>query len=236
MTCAQIRGALGVYVVGAIDPAERTLVDNHVAYCPGCRDELAALAGLPALLGRVTEDQINELSEPVDEPFETALAEVIAERRAERRRQLIHWGRMLVAVLVPVAALTAVTIVLLSPGQPATPTPNPSSRTLANAQQQPEAVLQAHDAATGVNARIGMVRKKWGTALTAELAGVPVGTSCKLVAVSKSGRQNDTASWRAAYNGWSTFAGSSMLSPEEILQFEVRSMDDRRTFVTIPVP
>ncbi len=55
--CAGIRMTLGVYVVGAIDPAERVLVEQHVALCRECRAELAALAGIPALLSRVTLEQ-----------------------------------------------------------------------------------------------------------------------------------------------------------------------------------
>ena len=55
--CAGIRMALGVYVVGAIEPADRVLVEQHVALCGECRAELAALAGIPALLNRVTLEQ-----------------------------------------------------------------------------------------------------------------------------------------------------------------------------------
>jgi predicted anti-sigma-YlaC factor YlaD len=51
--CAQIRYALGVYVLGAIEPADRALVSSHLARCRDCRDELAGLARLPALLDRV---------------------------------------------------------------------------------------------------------------------------------------------------------------------------------------
>jgi hypothetical protein len=59
MDCSEARLSLGVYVLGAIDPAERALVDSHLAGCRDCRDELAGLAGLPALLARVdTEEAI----------------------------------------------------------------------------------------------------------------------------------------------------------------------------------
>jgi len=57
--CAEARPSLGVYVLGAIDPVERGLVDAHVATCRDCRDELAGLAGLPALLARVNPDEIS---------------------------------------------------------------------------------------------------------------------------------------------------------------------------------
>ena len=42
--CADARASLGVYVLGAIDPAERSLVDAHLLTCEDCRDELAGLA------------------------------------------------------------------------------------------------------------------------------------------------------------------------------------------------
>jgi hypothetical protein len=60
--CADTRQALGVYVLGAIDPAERALVDAHVIGCSECRAELAGLAGLPALLSRVGADEIGRIS------------------------------------------------------------------------------------------------------------------------------------------------------------------------------
>ena len=33
--------------------SERVIVDSHLETCPACQAELAGLAGLPALLGRV---------------------------------------------------------------------------------------------------------------------------------------------------------------------------------------
>jgi anti-sigma factor RsiW len=50
--CTGIRAQLGVYVFGAIAPADRATVVRHLATCPPCRDELAGLAGLPGLLLR----------------------------------------------------------------------------------------------------------------------------------------------------------------------------------------
>jgi predicted anti-sigma-YlaC factor YlaD len=50
--CADIRVQLGIYVLGAITPADRALVVRHLATCPNCRDELVGLAALPGLLLR----------------------------------------------------------------------------------------------------------------------------------------------------------------------------------------
>jgi predicted anti-sigma-YlaC factor YlaD len=51
--CASIRLELGVYLLGAIEPASRAVVDRHLVACPSCRAELSGLAGLPSLLRRV---------------------------------------------------------------------------------------------------------------------------------------------------------------------------------------
>jgi predicted lipoprotein with Yx(FWY)xxD motif len=51
-TCAGIRPQLGVYLTGAIAPADRAVVVRHLTACACCRSELAGLAGLPALLRR----------------------------------------------------------------------------------------------------------------------------------------------------------------------------------------
>ena len=50
--CAGIRPLLGVYLTGAIAPADRAVVVRHLAACADCRTELAGLAGLPGLLRR----------------------------------------------------------------------------------------------------------------------------------------------------------------------------------------
>jgi predicted lipoprotein with Yx(FWY)xxD motif len=50
--CAGIRHQLGVYVTGAIAPADRAALVRHLASCQRCRDELAGLAALPGLLRR----------------------------------------------------------------------------------------------------------------------------------------------------------------------------------------
>src|SRR5690349_7106205 len=61
-SCREIRQALGVYVLGAIDPAERAVVDRHLAGCPDCREELAGLAGLPAMLRKVPISEAERLT------------------------------------------------------------------------------------------------------------------------------------------------------------------------------
>jgi hypothetical protein len=44
---------VGAYVLGALVPAEREAFEKHLADCVICRDEVAELAVLPGLLGRI---------------------------------------------------------------------------------------------------------------------------------------------------------------------------------------
>ncbi|WP_207400943.1 anti-sigma factor family protein, partial [Actinomadura roseirufa] len=78
--CPDVRASLGVYVLGAIDPAERSRLEAHLEGCSACRDELAGMAGLPALLGRVDEAQLSQVAGPPPELLDGLLA-----RAAERR-------------------------------------------------------------------------------------------------------------------------------------------------------
>ena len=106
--CRDIRQALGIYVVGAIDPAERAVVDIHLGTCPDCREELAGLAGLPALLGRVPASEAERLilhSDDSHDPQPPAelldsLLKRVAERRASRR-----WSGILAAAAAIIIAV-----------------------------------------------------------------------------------------------------------------------------------
>src|SRR5262249_23596710 len=107
--CGGIRLALGVYVLGGIDPAARALVDAHLRVCPDCREELAGLAGLPALLGRVRlpdierlaldKTELRDLEEPPAELLDSLLGQISARRRARR------WRGVLVAAAAAIIAI-----------------------------------------------------------------------------------------------------------------------------------
>jgi anti-sigma factor RsiW len=109
MDCAEARTCLGVYVLGAIDPAERTLADAHLATCRECRDELAGLAGLPALLSRVSAEEAAALAvdgslpaaaDGAPDPRPGLPAAVLSVAAARRRRRFRDIGIGIAAALV----------------------------------------------------------------------------------------------------------------------------------------
>ena len=67
MRCTQTAEA-GAYVLGALSPAERSAYERHIAACVTCRNEVAELAGLPGLLGRLDADTAASIGQPEGAP------------------------------------------------------------------------------------------------------------------------------------------------------------------------
>ena len=167
--CTEARPSLGVYVLGAIDPAERGLVDAHLATCRDCRDELAGLAGLPALLARVDPDEISRISDggaravTSDHPPEELLDTVLS--LAEARRRKNRWR-----YLSPAAAVVAVAGGLFGGLKAATSTTNTRTVVVSAGAGHWETV-SAINRATGVSATVAYAKQLWGNAF--EVAGRP---------------------------------------------------------------
>ncbi len=218
--CNRLRTLLGVYVLGAIEPAERALVDDHLSDCARCRDELASLAGLPALLGRVTEEQLTQLGPPPGELFDSILAEAGREKKALRRRHVVS----LVAAAALLMAFTGIAVDFATRGgghpiaaTSPNPTPTAAGRT-----------VSVRDAATGVSAQINIVPKLWGTAFAVHMTGAPAGSHCRLFAIDRTGWNDIAGGWKVQYARSVTFYGSSMISSDQLEYIEIRTTEGTR--------
>lgn len=235
-TCSWVRTSLGVYVLGAIEPAERAEVDAHLPSCALCRDEVAALAGLPALLGRISEEQISEVADPPPALLEQLLTKAAAER-PNRRRQWFSLAVAAVLVLIVGALIGA----LLSPGSggPSTPplarsSPPPATSAPATPQQPRLEERSAMDPVTRVEAWVGMRDQAWGTALTLRLKGAPTGAHCRMFAVAKNGHRDVAGAWHyGGKNEYEQFQGSTMISRSDLSQIEIVTTEGHH-LVTIP--
>ncbi|MGA7204236.1 MAG: zf-HC2 domain-containing protein [Specibacter sp.] len=87
----------GAYVLGALAPRERREYEDHVAGCPACRAQVAALSGLPGLLAAAGEASLSPATDPAPAP-----AYAIFARKVRRRRALLT-GAAAAAVLALVA-------------------------------------------------------------------------------------------------------------------------------------
>ena len=115
--CTGIRSHLGVYLTGAIAPADRAALVQHLASCERCRDELAGLAALPGLLSRLpawaAAQPPGDSAAAHERDAEEALPGRVLSRIAARRRR----RRALTAVAV-VLATAAAADWALRPGSP----------------------------------------------------------------------------------------------------------------------
>lgn len=208
--CREIRQLLGVYVVGAIDPAERVYVDEHLGECPQCRDELAGLAGLPAMLSRVPAADVERLSfEPSGLPEMTEppaeLLNSLLRRVTAKRRTRLWRGAVAIAASVAVAAGAAVTATELA-----------------------GAASRVNDVASGVNpqthvaAVVDYAPTPWsGTEMRVQVSGIPPGTTCKFLI----NGHTVVATWtvRAPYGQKAWYTEYSKVRVSAVHSFQIKS-------------
>jgi predicted anti-sigma-YlaC factor YlaD len=224
--CREIRHSLGVYVLGAIDPSDRALVDDHLATCPDCREELASLAGLPALLRRVPTAEAERLTEAesaadilddaaTDHLLPGVLERTARVRRSRRVRELV--AAAAVAVLALGAGVAGTTVLQGSPvagGAPAH-----SHLRQAHSWQ----LVSATSATTGATLTVKYRPVPWGITMTASVAGIAPGTVCELQVTDSSGHHWVVGGWRVGnYRGgpvW--YPASTSLSDPQLHSFEL---------------
>jgi hypothetical protein len=223
-TCREIRHLLGVYVVGAIEPAERSVVDEHLVSCQSCRDELAGLAGLPAMLGRVPSADVEQLSHSATALPETMepsarLLNSLLTRVAVRRRKRLWKGAVGIAAAVAVAAAGATAAVELA--KPA-------------AQAAHADVASATSRTTGVAAVVDYSSTPWGgTAMRVQVSGIPPGTNCEFWVVGKDGRAF-AGQWtvQGSYGDQAWYPAAAGASPTSVHSFQITA--GGKMLVSIP--
>lgn len=216
-SCAELRLALGVYILGSIDPAERAMVDRHLALCPSCRNEVAGLAGIPGLLGRLAEAEVTALADP-PAADDRLLGRILTAAAAAHRRNTLRGRLLAAAAAVILLAAGAGTGAALVAGRD-TPTP-------------PGAV-RLTSAAGPVSVSAALTPKAWGTSVDLRLSGVPGGHRCRLVAVSRNGTTDVAASYLSTASGRANVTGATAMKIAEISALRIVDTDGR-TLVTLP--
>ena len=221
-SCREIRHSLGVYVLGAIEPGDRAQVDEHLATCTECREELASLAGLPALLRRVptaeaerlaVADQADSATDetPPDHLLPSLLARTAQARRVHRWRELAAAAAVVVLALGAGAAGAS----LLGSGPAAAPAAHgQASHTWHK--------VSAVNASTGASLTVKYASVHWGTTMAVQVAGVPSGTVCQFQVTDAQGHHFVVGGWRVEYQGrpvW--YPASTSLKDTDLQSFQV---------------
>jgi hypothetical protein len=209
MTCPEGATDLGAYVLGALEPADRREVEEHVRGCPSCAAELAGFRTLPRLLDMVDPDDLQAAPvEPSRDLFERVSAAAAAERRsgAGRRRLLVA-----AAVVAVLGAGAGVTSRLLGPDE------------------------ETHSVVAGtVRMTVTATERGDGTSLDVTVAGVPARTNCTLVVVDRDGERHRAGEWAATYAGEAWFKGWSDVDRSDVEDVVLLGTDGRE-LVRVPL-
>jgi Putative zinc-finger len=230
--CRDFRQALGVYVLGAIDPAERALVDSHLSTCPECREELAGLAGLPALLRRVPVAEAEQLAHdefeesPAGDPAGDEMLRSLLHRTARHRRERMWRGLAAAAAVVLLAGSGgAVGWNALHPAASGT-----GSQVAASAHWD---TTSGTDPATLTSIRVMYAPRFFGTAVKVQVHGVPVGTDCLLQVTDSSGHHSVVGGWTATYRDASYwYPGETSILAANVRSFQITS--GGKVLVSVP--
>ena len=229
--CGEVRPALGVYLLGAVSPAERAMVRSHLAECAACREEIAGLAALPGLLGTVLIGDAARLDaeEPGQaSPGEPAADAVLASmlRRVSRLRRQLVWRRVIIAAAVAVLAAGMAAagsrVLYRAPARPAT------------AAVAGEGSARGSDPASGAGATVRYQPQPWGSQLQVQVSGVRAGTRCQLLVVTAGGQEATAGGWVvAAGHTWAWYPASTPFPMADVRRFLVTTSGG--TLVSVPV-
>jgi anti-sigma-K factor RskA len=212
--CREMRQLLGVYVVGAIDPAERSLVDEHLGTCQSCRDELAGLAGLPAMLSRVPAEDVARMAGSVvslpehHEPSPELLNSLLRKVATKRRTRLY---RGLVSVAAAAAVAAGGTAVVLNATSAAAPAWSAASGV---------------NPATQVSAVVKYTSEGSGTQMKVRVSGITPGTRCQFWVIGANGKPVAAGSWTvelASYLPSPWYRSASPVALSSVHAFEITS-------------
>jgi hypothetical protein len=231
--CVDVRLSLGVYVLGAAEPAERALVRMHLAWCRDCREELSGLAGLPGLLRRVPADDADRLfaseadaagqadpAGPADPLGGSALPRLLS--RTARTRRTRRW---LAAAATAAAVAVATASGVAASGGFGWTAPAPGAI--------PWETFSARNDVTLASATVRYAPAPWGARVEVRVSGIAPGTPCQLLVTGPLGQRRIAGSWTIVRGEDGTWIAASTSFPaESVTSFAVLS--GHRTLVTVP--
>ncbi|WP_405580847.1 anti-sigma factor family protein [Streptomyces sp. NBC_01190] len=222
---------VGAYLLGALEDAEMTRFEEHLAECEECGTQLDELMGVVPVLEELRADGIGVVEPPGDALLQRLLAQVGGERRARGRRRL---AAVAVAAVLVVGGPTIAVLATDDGGGGHTKTT--ATATFAADQHR------GSDPATGASAVVGITDKGWGSMVDLRLSGVRGPLTCSLLAIGRNGAKQTVATWSVPYEGYGTDAhprpltvhGAAGLHKDDISHFEVQDSTGK-LLVKVPV-
>lgn len=237
-----LREAVGVYLLGALEPEENDRVAAHLAACANCRAEYGELTELLPLLSSVTETEaVNGPVRPepavLGRVLQTASRQAVSSPNGNgggapdpqgsdrvlpanphrgRRYRPAHTSlraRLALATAGLVAAAGAGTGVMVSGGSQVVADPGSWSASASVPSYGPNE--------PAITASVQVSPVSWGSKIQLRMAHVPVGYTCTMVVVSTSGTPVVAGNWKASDEESFNIPGSVSLAPDRIASIDV---------------
>ena len=214
------------YVLGSLSPADRREFEAHIVDCPSCREAVAELSGMPALLSQLNRNDVAAINEsdhtsggPEISP--ELLPSLLATVRWRRRRtRLMAWTAAAAAVVLGITVLVGVA------GR---------SPTSAPPQATASALPMAQVGTTLLASTVSLSRQQWGTHIALKfVCTAPVDAhhdTVALVVVGRDGSQSRLATWVAIPGHTATPTGSISMPVDQIAAVQVVLADNGRVML-----
>ena len=210
------------YVLGSLSSADRREFEAHMVDCPSCREAVAQLSGMPALLSRLDRNEVAAINESdhtsgVQEMSAELLPSLLATLRWRRRRtRLVTW--------TAAAAAAAVLTIGVFVGVAGYSTTSLPPQTTASAQPM------AQVGTTVLASTVSLSSQQWGTHIALKfVCTAPVYAhhdTVALVVVGRDGSQSRLATWVAIPGHTATPTGSISTPVDQIAAVQVVLADN----------
>jgi len=211
------------YVLGSLSASDRREFETHMAGCPACREAVADLSGVPALLSQLDRAEVAAMDGRGDESFSETpalspelLPSLLATVRWRRRRtRVATWVASSAA-----AAVLGIGVLVGVQGYSAT-----------HAQQVTASAQPMAQVGTAMlTSTVQVVGQHWGTSINLKcFCLAPLNAhhdTLAMVVVGRDGSQTRLATWVAEPGHTATPAGSISTPVDQIAAVQVVSADN----------
>lgn len=211
--CREWRELLGAYALGHLEGDERAGLEAHLEGCPGCREELAALAPVARMLPHADPARFELAPEPPPELGRRIAATIEGEKeRSEQRRRRRLFGGLAFGGTTA-AAVAAVLLLFVFGGS------SPDAG-------QP---VEFTDLPEGISISATLEPHAYGTEIHMYVHGVPSGTLCRVWLRGPNGATYPAGTFRYRWGDDSDAVLSSALDISRTREVVVDT--GKRTFV-----